>query len=238
MARLARYVIPGQPQHIIQRGNNRQVIFAADEDFQFFRDAVVEAAATYGLTIHAYVWMTNHVHILATPEFNNSISKVFQSVGRRYVQRFNFTYQRSGTLWEGRYRATVVDSEAYLLTLMRYIELNPVRAGMVEHPGDYLWSSYRCNALGEIGLNEGWIRPHEEYLRLGHAATERQEAYRALFETAISDIDLKEIRECTHKGWALGNERFREQIEALGQRRATSKGVGRPRKVPPYDNRV
>jgi putative transposase len=91
---------------------------------------------------------------------------------------------------------------------------------------------------GEIGLNENWIRPHEEYLRLGHAATERQGAYRALFETAISDIDLKEIRECTHKGWALGNDRFREQIEALGQRRATSKGVGRPRKVPPYDNRV
>ncbi len=230
MARLPRYVIPGQPQHIIQRGNNRQVIFSADEDYQFFRDAVVEAAHKYGLAIHAYVWMTNHVHILATPEFEHSISKVFQSVGRRYVQYFNFTYHRTGTFWEGRYRATVVDSEQYLLTLMRYIELNPVRAGMVEHPGDYPWSSHRRNAQGDSGKNAHWIRPHNEYLRLGHDAVERQEAYRELFDSAIPGNDLREIRECTHKGWALGNERFREQVEALGQRRAVSKGVGRPRK--------
>jgi putative transposase len=137
MSRLPRYVIPGQPQHIIQRGNNRQVIFVADADYQFFRDSLVEASKKHGLTIHAYVWMTNHIHLLATPESENSISKVFQSVGRRYVQYFNYTYQRSGTLWEGRYRATVVDSERYLLTLMRYIELNPVRAEMVAHPRDY-----------------------------------------------------------------------------------------------------
>lgn len=155
MARLARYVIPGQPQHIIQRGNSRQVIFTKDADFQFFRDAVVDAAGTYGLVIHAYVWMTNHVHILATPQHNNSIGKVLQSVGRRYLQYFSFTYCRTGTLWEGRYRATVIGSEPYLLTLMRNIELNPVRAGMVEQPGDYQWSSYRCNAHGESGSNAG-----------------------------------------------------------------------------------
>jgi putative transposase len=231
MARLPRYVIPGQPQHIIQRGNNRQAIFAADADYKFFRDALVEAANTHGLAIHAYVWITNHIHLLATPEFDDSISKVFQSVGRRYVQYFNLTYRRSGTLWEGRYRATVVDSEQYLLTLMRYIELNPVRAGMVAHPRDYPWSSYRYNALGESGLNADWISPHREYLRLGRKAGDRQAAYRQLFRAAISGNDLREIRECTHKGWALGGERFREQIEALGQRRAASKGVGRPRKV-------
>lgn len=230
MSRLPRYLIPGQPQHIIQRGNNRQVIFAADEDYQFFRDAVVEAAQNYGLAIHAHVWMTNHVHILATPEFEHSISKVFQSVGRCYVQYFNFTFHRTGTLWEGRYRATVVDSEQYLLTLMRYIELNPVRAGMVDQPEDYPWSSYRRNAQGESGKNADWISPHGEYLRLGHDAVGRKESYRKLFHTAISSNDLREIRECTHKGWALGNERFREQVEALGERRATSKGVGRPRK--------
>ena len=206
------------------------MIFASDEDYQFFRDAVVEAAHEYGLAIHAYVWMTNHVHILATPEFKHSISKVFQSVGRRYVQYFNFTYHRTGTLWEGRYRATVVDSEQYLLTLMRYIELNPIRAGMAEQPGDYPWSSHRRNAQGDTDKNSQWIRPHEEYLRLGHDAAQRQGAYLDLFRTAISDDDLRQIRECTHKGWALGNERFREQVEALGQRRATSKGVGRPRK--------
>jgi putative transposase len=230
MARLPRYVIPGQPQHIILRGNNRQAIFAAEADYQFFRGAIVEAAQKYGLLIHAYVWMTNHIHLLATPEQQNSISKVFQSVGRRYVQYFNYTYQRSGTLWEGRYRATVVDSEPYLLTLMRYIELNPVRAGMVAHPVDYQWSSYAFNARGESGLNADWLTPHEEYLRLERNATDRQSVYRQLFEAAISDINLKEIRECTHKGWALGNEQFRAQIEALGPRRAASKGVGRPRK--------
>lgn len=235
MTRLPRYVIPGQPQHIVQRGNNRQVIFAADADYQFFRDAMVDAAKDHGLVIHAYVWMTNHIHLLATPEFEHSISKVFQSVGRRYVQYFNFTYRRSGTLWEGRYRATVVDSEQYLLTLMRYIELNPVRAGMVAHPWDYPWSSYRHYAQGESGLNGDWLTAHEEYLRLGRNEAHRQSAYRQLFQAAISGNDLAEIRDCTHKGWALGDERFREQIEALGQRRVASKGVGRPRKE---NNRV
>jgi putative transposase len=235
MARLPRYVIPGQPQHIIQRGNNRQAIFAAEADYQFFRDALVEAAAEHGLGIHAYVWMTNHVHLLASPEFERTVGKVFQSVGRRYVQYFNYTYHRSGTLWEGRYRATVVDSEHYLLTVMRYIELNPVRAGLVAHPRDYPWSSYGFNALGAKGLNADWIRPHQEYRGLGRTAADRQAAYRQLFRGAISRADLAEIRECTHKGWAMGGERFREQIEALGKRRAASKGVGRPRKV---DNRV
>lgn len=231
MARLPRYVIPGQPQHIILRGNNRQAIFAAEADYQFFRDAMIDAAHTHGLLIHAYVWMTNHVHLLATPELQNSISKVFQSVGRKYVQYFNYTYRRSGTLWEGRYRATVVDSEAYLLTLMRYIELNPVRAGMVGHPMDYPWSSYACNARGETGLNADWLTPHEEYLRLERNAANRQSVYRQLFEAAISDANLEDIRECTHKGWALGGDQFRGQIETLGLRRASSKGVGRPRKA-------
>lgn len=231
MARLPRYVIPGQPQHIIQRGNNRQVIFGSDEDYQFFRDCLVEAATKHCLAIHAYVWMSNHLHILATPEFEDSISKTFQSAGRRYVQYFNFTYKRSGTLWEGRYRATVVDSERYLLTLMRYIELNPVRANMAAHPRDYPWSSYACNAQGDDGPNSNWLTPHREYKRLGRSAEERQSAYRQLFRAAIPGDDLKQIRDCTHKGWALGSERFREQIEALGQRRASSKGVGRPREA-------
>jgi putative transposase len=235
MARLPRYVIPGQPQHIIERGNNRQAIFSAEADYQCFRDALVEAAAEHGLAIHAYVWMTNHVHLLASPEFERSISKVLQSVGQRYVQYVNYTYQRSGTLWEGRYRATVVDSEHYVLTVMRYIELNPVRAGMVGHPRDYPWSSYGFNALGAKGPNADWIRPHEQYRGQGRTAADRQATYRQLFRAVISGADLSEIRECTHKGWALGGERFREQIEALGQRRAASKGVGRPRKG---DNRV
>jgi putative transposase len=230
MARLPRYVIPGQPQHIIQRGNNRQAIFAADADYAFFRDALVEAAKKHGLAIHAYVWMTNHVHLLATPERGPAISQVFQSVGRRYVRYFNVTYRRTGTLWEGRYRATVVDSERYLLTLMRYIELNPVRAGLVSDPGDYPWSSYRRHAFGESGPNAGWLSAHREYRRLGRNGEARQNAYRDLFRTAMSGGDLTDIRDATHKGWALGGEQFRERVEALGQRRAASKGVGRPKK--------
>lgn len=230
MARLPRYVIPGQPQHIIQRGNNRQVIFAAAADYHYFHDVLSAAADTHGLAIHAYVWMTNHIHLLATPLTGESISKVFQSVGRRYVQYFNGNHQRTGTLWEGRYRATVVDNERYLLTVMRYIELNPVRAGLVARPEDYPWSSYRCNGLGQPELVSGWLRPHEEYQRLGANDAARQSAYRQLFQETISDDDLRVIRESTHKGWALGGARFKEEVEALGQRRTTSKGVGRPRK--------
>jgi putative transposase len=175
--------------------------------------------------------MTNHIHLLATPQSEASISKTFQSVGRRYVQYFNFAYKRSGTLWEGRYRATVVHGERYLLTVMRYIELNPVRAGMVAAPQDYPWSSYRRNAAGEGGLNADWVVSHEQYSRLGLDEASRQAAYRALFDAAIDRGDLAEIRECTHKGWALGGVRFRAEVEALGQRRAASKGVGRPRKA-------
>ena len=201
-------------------------------------DALIEASGKYGLAIHAYVWMTNHIHLLATPTHENSIGKVFQSVGRKYVQYFNFTYKRSGTLWEGRYRATVVDSEQYLLTLMRYIELNPVRADIVAHPRDYPWSSYAFNAQGDTGKNTYWLTPQQEYLRLGRSAFARQSAYRQLFRAALSGEDLNAIRESTHKGWALGGERFRRKIEALGQRRAASKGVGRPQKQGNLDNRV
>ena len=236
MARLPRYVIPDQPQHIIQRGNNRQNIFASDEDYQFFRDALVDASVKYKLTVHAYVWMTNHIHLLATPGAQDSISKVFQSVGRKYVQYFNFKYKRSGTLWEGRYRATVVDSERYLLAVMRYIELNPVRAGMVAHPRDYPWSSFAYNAGGGDGKNVEWLVPQQEYLRLGHTAQERQQAYRQLFKAAMPKDDLKAIRESTHKGWALGSELFASKIEAQTKRRAASKGVGRPKSE--NDNRV
>jgi putative transposase len=229
MARLPRYVIPGQPQHIIQRGNNRQAIFAAESDYQFFRDCLVEAAGRFGLAIHAYVWMTNHIHLLATPAYEDSISKTFQSAGRKYVQYFNFAYRRTGTLWEGRYRATVVDTENYLLKLMRYIDMNPVRAGMVTHPRDYPWSSHRHYAYGDEGLNHLWLTAHDEYLKLDRDPKARREAYRALFKSELDAVDLATIRDSTHKGWALGSEAFQKEIEALGQRRAAPAPKGRPR---------
>jgi len=231
MARLPRYVIPGLPQHIIQRGNNRQIIFAADADYQFFRDAVVEAAGRFGLAIHAYVWMTNHIHLLATPTYEDSISKTFQSAGRKYVQYFNFTYKRSGALWEGRYRATVIDSEQYLLSVMHYIEMNPVRAGMVAHPRDYIWSSHRYYAYGETSLNLSWLIAHDEYARLDRVAEGRQAAYRGLFKANLAADTIAAIRDCTHGSWALGSDKFKHEIEAVSERRATRGQKGRPRKV-------
>lgn len=229
MARLPRYVIPGQPQHIIQRGNNRQVIFAAEADYQFFRDAIIEAAGRFGLAIHAYVWMTNHIHLLATPTDADSISKTFQSAGRKYVQYFNYTYQRSGTLWEGRYRATVVDSEPYMLSIMRYIELNPVRAGMVAHPRDYPWSSHRRYAYGDSGPNLNWLIEPDQYLNIGRIGEARRQGYRDLFKASIDADELTAIRDSVHKGWALGDVHFKAMIERLGERRAGPAVRGRPR---------
>lgn len=228
MPRLPRYVLPGVPQHIIQRGNNRQAIFADDDDYVVYLDWLRQAADQYGLRIHAYVLMTNHVHLLATPLEAGSIGKVLQSLGRRYVQYFNYRYGRTGTLWEGRYRATVVDTENYLLACSRYIELNPVRAAMVEAPGEYRWSSYRCNALGR---EDGLVTPHALYQGLGRSGEPRQDAYRALFSDAVTDDLLSNIRDATNKGWALGNKRFCVQVEALTARRAAPLPRGRPKKI-------
>jgi putative transposase len=177
MARLPRFYLPNQPLHVIQRGNNREPIFAADADYHFYLRCLQKAADTHSLTVHAYVLMTNHVHLLVTPATETSLSKTLQSIGRRYVQYFNFTYQRTGTLWEGRYKSTLIDSERYLLTCMRYIEMNPVRAEMVAHPSEYTWSSYRANAQGNADV---LLAPHELYQRLGRTEDERQSAYRQL----------------------------------------------------------
>lgn len=227
MARLPRYFVEGQPQHLIQRGNNREPIFAGDDDYPFYLECLQEAAERHGCAIHAYVLMTNHVHLLVTPETEQSLPKTMQSVGRRYVQYFNYTYDRTGTLWEGRYKATLIDSERYLLTCMRYIELNPVRAGMVNHPADYPWSSYQCNAQGGENLV---VTPHLLYRRLDRDTKTRQSAYRQLFRAQIAKAEVDVIREATNKAWVLGNERFREKIEALSGRRASQQVRGRPRK--------
>jgi putative transposase len=171
--------------------------------------------------------MTNHVHLLVTPETESSLSKTLQSIGRRYVQYFNFTYGRTGTLWEGRYKSTLIDSERYLLTCMRYIDMNPVRADMVAHPGDYPWSSYRANAQGSVDV---LIARHELYHRLGRTDDERQSAYRQLFRAQVSKADVDAIRDATNKGWALGDSRFSEKVEALTERRATPLPRGRPKR--------
>lgn len=216
MPRLPRYVLPGQPQHVIQRGNNRSPIFIADEDYGCFRHYLQEACSRHDCHIHAYVFMTNHIHLLLTPNAEDSIAKTMQSVGRRYVQYFNTSYQRTGTLWEGRYKATLIDSENYLFICSRYIELNPVRANMVSHPEEYRWSSYHSNALGKY---DSLVQPHSEYLALDRNSTVRQELYRELFKTHIDEKTLEAIRQATQKGWALGNNRFKDEIEKQLQRR-------------------
>lgn len=207
MARLPRVCLPGIPQHIIQRGNSRQVCFAADEDYSAYAHWLTEASIRHGVAIHAWVFMTNHVHLLATPETRDGLSKMMQVVGRHYVRYFNHRYRCTGTLWEGRFKSCVVDAEEYLLVCQRYIELNPVRAGMVKQPADYRWSSYHSNALAKDSIL--WS-PHEAWLKLGQTNQARSEAYRNLFVGHIDSDDLKRVRDAVNKGLAFGNDRFRE----------------------------
>jgi len=235
MARQPRFFVPGEVLHVVQRGNNREPIFVGEDDYLFFLDCLHQAIRRHGVFVHAYVLMTNHLHLLAVPQRRASLPKTLQSVGRRYVQYFNSTYRRSGTLWEGRYRATVVDSEQYLLTCMRYIELNPVRAGMVKHPGEYRWTSYHANAQGAPDL---LIGRHELYDRLGQSDPERQSAYRQLFRAQLSGIDVEAICEATNKNWALGNDNFKQRIEALSGRRSDRMRMGRPTKFHRAESRV
>jgi putative transposase len=225
MARLPRYFVPDQAQHVIQRGNNRQLVFAADDDYQFFLDCLKDAAERHGCATHAYVLMTNHVHLLTTAQNESSLPKMLQSVGRRYVQYFNYTYRRTGTLWEGRYRATLIDSDPYLLICSRYIELNPVRANLVRDPSEYPWSSYHGNAAGKEDL---LLIPHPLYNALGRSLEERQAAYRGLFRVHLDEKTLAELREATNKAWVLGNGRFKEETQALAGRRVAPLPKGRP----------
>ena len=227
MARLPRYAASGIPQHVILRGNNRSVLFAADSDYEFFRECLRAACEKYECQVHAYVLMTNHVHLLVTPTDASRMGVVMQSVGRRYVQRFNDTYQRTGHLWEGRYRATVVESEEYLWACHCYIELNPVRAGLAGKPSGYRWSSHGANALG---TSDALVTPHERYLTLAADARSRQSAYRAFFDVGLSDSTLDSIRDATKGGWALGSKRFRDEVAALLARRTQRAPKGRPRK--------
>jgi len=225
MARRARYFLADQPLHVIQRGNNRQPIFFAEADYTRYRDWLMTASAEYGCAIHGYVLMTNHVHLLATPRMPESLPRTMQALGRRYVRYVNTIHGRTGTLWEGRYRAAPIDSEAHFLACCRYIELNPVRARMVRHPRDYHWSSYRAHAHG---ATDPLVSTHDLYRRLGANQTARRAAYRALFRAELDDDFLEALRAATNGGWALGDAHFQRQVaDALG-RRVTPLPRGRP----------
>lgn len=227
MPRRARIAIPGIPWHIIQRGNNRSPCFYAHEDYRRYLETLREQAAKYDCAIHAYVLMTNHVHLLLTPAKPQSAALLMKHLGQRYVQYINRSYRRSGTLWEGRFRSCLTQSEEYVLTCYRYIELNPVRAQMVGHPREYPWSSYHAN--GE-GVSNPLLAAHEQYLRLGRNDDERRANYRQLFRAHMDPDRLSEIRNATNGNYALGSDRFKTEIEQALKRRATPGKNGRPTK--------
>lgn len=228
MPRKPRFFVPGLPVHAVQRGHNRSAVFFEDFDYLEYLRRLKQAADEYGCSIHAYVLMSNHVHLLLTPARETSPGRMFQKLGRHYVQYVNSTYRRSGTLWEGRYKGNLIDSRGYLLACMRYIEMNPVRAGMVEHPAQYRWSSYAANALGE---SNAILSAHAEYLALGNTAASRRAAYRGLFEQPEDGDEQAHLRVALQSGTPLGNAAFRREIEALLQRKVGRMHRGRPTRV-------
>lgn len=200
------------PVHVIQRGNNRQTLFTSDADMAAYAHWLEDGALRFQVDVHGWVFMTNHVHLLVTPRADNGVSRLMQSLGRRYVGHFNYLYARSGTLLEGRFRSCLVQENQYFLTCLRYIELNPVRAGMVRDPGDYRWSSYRAHAFG--APVKFW-KPHILYLSLASRSAERQNSWRKLAAEVMDADTISRIRHCTNTGLVLGTEKFRDQVAAL-----------------------
>jgi putative transposase len=236
MPRLPRLLVADQINHVIQRGNNRAAIFFEDADRRLYLEWLGEAMAAQSCALHAYVLMTNHVHLLVTTARADALPKALQSLGRRYVGHVNRRYGRTGTLWEGRYRSTIVDSEGYALACYRYIEANPLRARMVADAADHPWSSYRRTALGHA---DPLITDHPTYTALGASAAERQQAYRVLFNQPLAERAIETIRDATNQGWVAGSERFREQIAAaIAGRRLTPPRRGRPTKPETADTEI
>ena len=227
MPRRARIKIAGITQHLVQRGNNGARCFGADDDCRYYLHTLSKGAQRYNCAIHAYVLMPDHVHLLVTPQTEEGLSRMMRYLGSRYVKYFNNVYRRTGTLWEGRYKSSLVDSEGYLLTCYRFIELNPVRWGMVDNPGEYSWSSYADHALGR---RDQLLREHQLFSALGDSEEMRQAAYRDLFRYEIASDTLQSIREAVHCENALGREGFKDEIEGTLGRRVRPGERGRPRK--------
>jgi putative transposase len=225
MPRRSRITVAEVPVHIIQRGNNRGACFFADDDYELYLARLQDLAARFECAVHAYCLMTNHVHLLLTPQRADGCALLMKHLGQFYVQHVNRTYRRSGTLWEGRFRSCLAQSERYVLACYRYIELNPRRARIVAHPRQYRWSSYRMNAEGKAS---GLIEPHDQYLRLAGTPEARRHAYQALFREAPDDAVLNEIRAATNGGFVLGTTRFQDQIARALGRRVTPGKPGRP----------
>ena len=228
MPRRARIVAAGYPMHVILRGIDRSVVFFADDDYHFFLDGLRGGSSEESVAVHAYVLMTNHVHLLMTADRNKGVSALMKRIGQRYVQRVNRVYHRTGGLFEGRFRSSLIETDPYLLACQRYIELNPVRAGMAESPGEYPWSSYHANAFG---VPDPLVSPHALYRALATSDDGRQAAYRHLFERELDAALLARLRDCTNGGFVLGSTQFERQIAAMLGRRTWKGAPGRPSKA-------
>jgi putative transposase len=227
MPRKPRIYIGGLPYHIVQRGNNREACFIEDENYQFYLELWKQVSRKKGVSVHAYCLMTNHIHFLVTPNEQSSVSDTMKIVGSRYAQYINKKYGRTGTLWEGRHSSSLVQEEKYLMACYRYIELNPVRANMVKRPEEYRWSSYGANAWGDAH----WLKPHDEYTRLGKSKEKQCHAYRELFRNQISEPDLHLIRQAAHYSQPVGDDLFRKQITEKYGIKLGRLRKGRPNKV-------
>ena len=225
MARLPRLTVPGYPHHIIQRGNNRQAIFSGPADYELLLSLIDEHARKQQVAIHAYVLMSNHFHLLATPETAEGIPQMMQAVGRRYVRTYNLRHARTGTLWEGRYKSTLIQAERYLLACMVYIDLNPVRAGMVAEPANYPWSSYQHYSGRKV---DKLITPHPLYWELGNTPFAREQAYTELVRTGISDQQKRALTDSALRGWALGEPDYVADLQRRTERRVVPAKAGRP----------
>lgn len=225
MARLPRLTLPGYPHHVIQRGNNRQVIFDSSQDYQLFLDLLNDNAHKFDVAIHAYVLMPNHFHLLVTPQTDEGLPQMMQAVGRRYVRHFNDSHKRSGTLWEGRYKSTLMQADRYLLTCMAYIDLNPVRAGMVVSPRDYLWSSYGHYCGQRI---DKLVSPHPLFWALGNTPFAREAAYAELVRKGVEMVQQKALTDSALHGWPLGDPDFVNSLQKKTTRRVAKGTPGRP----------
>ncbi|MGH8554093.1 MAG: transposase [Gammaproteobacteria bacterium] len=225
MPRHPRVHLDGIPLHIVQRGHHREPCFFGEEDYFTYLHWLGEALKETSCSLHAYALMSNHAHLLLTPKRAAAVPKLIISLGRRYVQYINRQYRRTGTLWESRYKSSLIQAKTYLLTGMRYIELNPVRAAMVDDPAHYRWTSYRANALGQVSP---LLIPHPVYLALGPTDNARRVAYRRLFRPHLDDETLSTIRLALNQSQPLGNERFHAKIERMTGQRREARPRGRP----------
>jgi putative transposase len=225
MARLPRLTLPGYPHHVIQRGNNRQAIFAKTADYQRLLDLLDDNARQFDVAIHAYVLMSNHFHLLVTPQSSDGLPQMMQAVGRRYVRYFNDSQQRSGTLWEGRYRSTLIQTDRYLLAGMAYIDLNPVRAGLVVQAADYPWTSHGHYIGRQM---DKLITPHPLVWALGNTPFAREAAYAELVQAGINPVHQSALTQATLSGWALGEPDFVADLQKRTQRRVAKGQAGRP----------